>query len=95
MTKLRRIATATSSVRLFEVSDQDMAKSLESMQRSKVAKKTQNFDQGPPTGQPIPEQKFHNFQELMVINNIKCHSQVENHFDYAKHKILKLILSDF
>lgn len=39
--KLRSLATASSSVRLFEVSDQDMAQSLESMTRSKVAKKTQ------------------------------------------------------
>jgi len=34
VTKLRHLATANSNVRLFEVSDQDMAKSLQSMQRS-------------------------------------------------------------
>jgi hypothetical protein len=41
--KLRSLATATSSVRLFEVSDQDMAKNLEVMARSKVAKKSGYF----------------------------------------------------
>jgi hypothetical protein len=32
--KLRTLATASSNVRLFEISDTDMQKSLESMQRS-------------------------------------------------------------
>ena len=32
--KLRTLATASSNVRLFEISDTDMAKGLESMQRS-------------------------------------------------------------
>ena len=39
--RLRDLATAGSSLRLFEVSDEDMAKSLQSMTQQKVAKKTQ------------------------------------------------------
>ena len=38
--RLRDLATAGSSLRLFEVSDEDMAKSLQSMTQQKDAKKT-------------------------------------------------------
>lgn len=43
--RLRKLATAGSSMRLFEVSDEDMAKSLHTMTQQKVAKKTQLLTQ--------------------------------------------------
>ena len=43
--RLRKLATAGSSMRLFEVSDEDMAKSLHTMTQQKMAKKTQLLTQ--------------------------------------------------
>ena len=43
--RLRKLATAGSAMRLFEVGDEDMAKSLQSMTQQKMAKKTQLLTQ--------------------------------------------------